>query len=89
MITLKETHAAMMNNPAQWRIPLMDFVDDFRQQPNLLSLQEPFSLGAPLWMHCWLQQRNPYAENKTFPLHPGLNLFPLLRKLGLFQDLTA
>jgi hypothetical protein len=47
MITLKETHAAMMNNPAQWRIPLMDFVDDFRQQPNLLSLQEPFSLGDP------------------------------------------
>ncbi|MBK8869610.1 MAG: hypothetical protein IPN19_00815 [Elusimicrobia bacterium] len=47
MITLKETHAAMMNNPAHWRIPLMDFVDDFRQEHNLLALQEPFSPGDP------------------------------------------
>jgi hypothetical protein len=47
MISLKETHAAMMNNPAQWRIPLMDFVDDFRQHRNLLALQEPFSPRDP------------------------------------------
>ncbi|MBP9699484.1 MAG: hypothetical protein KBD85_05645, partial [Elusimicrobia bacterium] len=47
MITLKETHAAMMNNPAQWRIPLMDFVDDFRHEHNLLALQEPFSSCDP------------------------------------------
>ena len=47
MITLKETHAAMMNNPAQWRIPLMDFVDDFRQQRNILALQDPFAPGDP------------------------------------------
>lgn len=47
MITLKETQAEMLNNPAQWRIPLMDFVDDFRQEHNILALHEPFSPGDP------------------------------------------
>lgn len=37
----------MMNNPTQWRIPLMDFVDNFRQQRNLLALQEPFAPCDP------------------------------------------
>lgn len=47
MITLKETHAAVLQNPTQWRVPLMDFVDDFRQHRDILALQDPFSLGDP------------------------------------------
>lgn len=47
MITLKETHSAVMQNPAQWRLPLMDFVDDFRQHRDLQALRVPFTAGDP------------------------------------------
>jgi hypothetical protein len=45
MITLKATRSALKENPAQWRIPLMDFVDDFRQHRNINALRDPFPAG--------------------------------------------
>ena len=47
MITLNETHSAVMQNPIQWRIPLMDFVDDFRQHRNIDALRVPFTAVDP------------------------------------------
>jgi hypothetical protein len=48
MITLKETHSALLKNPAQWRLPLMDFVDDFRHHRDIGALHEPFIAGDPV-----------------------------------------
>jgi hypothetical protein len=48
MITLKETHSALMKNPAQWRIPLMDFVDDFRHHRDIGALHDPFIAEDPV-----------------------------------------
>jgi hypothetical protein len=47
MISLKETHSAIMKNPSQWRIPLMDFVDDFRQHRDPHALRDSFALEDP------------------------------------------
>lgn len=47
MITLKETHSAILNKPAQWRLPLMDFVDDFRHHRDIQALHDPFPTRDP------------------------------------------
>ena len=45
MITLKETKEKIIENPRWWRIPLMDFVDDFRYHKNIEAIAEPFVLS--------------------------------------------
>jgi hypothetical protein len=35
----------MNDDPKWWRIPLMDFVDDFRRNKDPLAIQEPFETG--------------------------------------------
>lgn len=45
MITLVETKVKMLENPQWWRIPLMDFVDDFRYFKNVGAIAEPFEFG--------------------------------------------
>lgn len=42
MITLVETKNKILENPQWWRIPLMDFVDDFRHHKNVEAIAEPF-----------------------------------------------
>lgn len=45
MITLRETKEKIIENPRWWRIPLMDFVDDFRYHKNVEAIIEPFVLS--------------------------------------------
>jgi hypothetical protein len=35
----------MNESPRWWKVALMDFVDDFRRNPNLLAIAEPFVSG--------------------------------------------
>ncbi len=45
MITLNETKKLITENPRWWRIPLMDFVDDFRCHKNTAAITERFELS--------------------------------------------
>ena len=44
MITAVETKARFKEDPRWWKIPLMDFVDDFRRQKDVAAVKQPFSL---------------------------------------------
>ena len=44
MITLRETKERITADPANWRVYLMDFVDDFRYYKDPGALAEPFAL---------------------------------------------
>ena len=45
MQTAAETKQLMMADSRWWKIPLMDFVDDFRRHRDLLAVFEPFELN--------------------------------------------
>jgi len=45
MITIKETKAAIEADKKNWRIYLMDFVDDFRRKKDRKAIMEPFALS--------------------------------------------
>ena len=45
MITAGETKIGFDKDPKWWKIPLMDFVDDFRRHKNPAAIAEPFLLG--------------------------------------------
>ena len=40
-MTIRELEEAMTHNPEHWRVPFMDFVDEFRRTKPSVSLQEP------------------------------------------------
>ena len=44
MITAVETKARFKEDPRWWKIPLMDFVDDFRYYKDVSAIREPFPL---------------------------------------------
>jgi len=44
MITLRETKKQIEDDPKNWAIHLMDFVDDFRYYKNTVALAQPFEL---------------------------------------------
>jgi hypothetical protein len=43
--TINETKAAMLEYGEHWRIPFMEFVDDFRRLKDLRLIEKPFALG--------------------------------------------
>lgn len=43
--TIQETKKAMINNGDNWRIPFMEFVDDFRRTRDYSLIERPFELG--------------------------------------------
>lgn len=45
MITAFETKCLMTGDPKWWKIPLMDFVDDFRYYKDARAISQPFELG--------------------------------------------
>ena len=45
MITVAETKRRFVADPRWWKIPLMDFVDDFRHYKDETAIAEPFDLG--------------------------------------------
>ena len=45
MITVAQTKQDMERDPKWWKIPLMDFVDDFRYYKNPAAIAEPFELS--------------------------------------------
>ncbi len=45
MISAAETKLKFDEDPKWWKIPLMDFVDDFRYHKNAEAISEPFELG--------------------------------------------
>lgn len=45
MITAVDTRSRMENEPRWWRIPLFDFVDDFRYHSDAAAIAEPFQRG--------------------------------------------
>ena len=45
MISVAETRKKFDEDPKGWRIPLMDFVDDFRFYRDAKSIEQPFELG--------------------------------------------
>ena len=45
MNTVAETRKKFDEDPEGWRIPLMDFVDDFRFYRDAKSIEHPFELG--------------------------------------------
>ena len=44
MITASETKLRIIADRKWWKIPLMDFVDDFRRRKNSAMIREPFIL---------------------------------------------
>ena len=42
MITAVETQELMNADPRWWKIPLMDFVDDFRYHKDPAAIEQPF-----------------------------------------------
>jgi len=42
MVTIRETNRLIQQNPDQWLIPFMDFVDSFRKHHDVALIQEPF-----------------------------------------------
>lgn len=44
MITAHETKAKMRADPQWWKIPLMDFVDDFRRHKDPAAIEQPYIL---------------------------------------------
>jgi hypothetical protein len=47
MITISETKNQMLQEPRHWRIPLMDFVDDFRYYKDLKAVEKGIELSHP------------------------------------------
>jgi len=45
MISVAKTREKFDEDPKGWRIPLMDFVDDFRFYRDVTAIEEPFELG--------------------------------------------
>lgn len=45
MITAVQTKQEMERDPKWWKIPLMDFVDDFRYHRDPAAIIEPFELN--------------------------------------------
>jgi len=45
MITAVQTKYEMERDPKWWKIPLMDFVDDFRFHKDMAAIAEPFELN--------------------------------------------
>ena len=45
MITALQTKEEMERDPKWWKIPLMDFVDDFRYHKDLAAIADPFDLS--------------------------------------------
>ncbi len=45
MISVAETRKKFDEDPAGWRIPLMDFVDDFRFYRDVTAIEHPFEVG--------------------------------------------
>ncbi len=45
MITAAETKCKFEEDPKWWKIPLMDFVDDFRYYKDEEAIAKPFELG--------------------------------------------
>jgi len=45
MITAVQTKHDMERDPRWWKIPLMDFVDDFRYHRDPAAISEPFHLS--------------------------------------------
>jgi hypothetical protein len=45
VITAAQTKNEMMKDPEWWKIPLLDFVDDFRYHKDPAAIAEPFDLS--------------------------------------------
>ena len=45
MITAVQTKQEMERDPKWWKIPLMDFVDDFRYHKDMAAIADPFDLS--------------------------------------------
>ncbi len=45
MITAAQTKQEMEREPDWWKIPLLNFVDDFRYHKDPAAIAEPFELG--------------------------------------------
>jgi hypothetical protein len=43
--TIQETKSAILKSGANWRIPFMEFVDDFRRTRDQSLIEKPFSLS--------------------------------------------
>ena len=46
MISLKNVREQINSDPANWRVYLMDFVDEFRRSSDAHSVDEPFELAG-------------------------------------------
>ncbi len=44
MLNIRGTKELITRNPEHWRIPFMDFVDDFRYSKDTALIEEPFVL---------------------------------------------
>ncbi len=45
MITAAQTRREMIRDPKWWKIPLLNFVDDFRYHKDPAAIAEPFDLS--------------------------------------------
>ncbi|MFH1379162.1 MAG: hypothetical protein ABII23_02675 [bacterium] len=45
MLTIQEVNKNIKRDPENWRIYLMDFVDDFRATKDLSAIEKPFMLS--------------------------------------------
>jgi hypothetical protein len=63
MITLRQVREHLNADPQNWRVYLMDFVDDFRRRKDSEAVAEPFTLAVMSWMRFWHLPQKPFATN--------------------------
>src|SRR6266511_3801604 len=62
MVTLKQVKRKIKDDPMNWSVHLMDFVDDFRYYRDQRMIEEPFELEIkpPEWILAVPAPRDPW-----------------------------
>ncbi|MDL1891308.1 hypothetical protein FBQ87_00250 [Sphingobacteriales bacterium CHB3] len=72
MNTLRETKEAIIRDPENWVIHLMDFVDDFRRYKNVEAISEPFELTHERWDALLASTASQLCSELSLPIPPWL-----------------
>ena len=80
MITALETKLRIVNDRQWWKIPLMDFVDDFRRLRHPAAIDEPFVLDDERIDAVLAGVIEYLCDELNIPIPKWLNAVPSCRK---------
>lgn len=79
MITVAETKIKVKEDPKWWKIPLMDFVDDFRRNQNLTAIQTPFAMDDERFDALFASVIESLCDEMKIPIPGWLDAVPACR----------